>query len=484
MKKTPLYLFGLLLPILTQATTSADYLHNLDHLRLKTSLCQVDDRLNQGLEKTLNKVMKRGLKGELISSLVRSDLSSLGEFCTGEIFSQKEQTLLELKNAEEGFPLEILDEYVDSESEFQRDALAENFLKERQSGDCEELSIDKIYDNKSWHELLIKNGWTCVADNFTTLSQTLNEKMNFSDSQSRLFELQKLSLTDLKVLFKKMFSEGKSKKLKLAFVPQLSYENGDLNKTFPYNLFTKPTELTSYNFLKREFKKLGVEVSVIQRNSLSSLEDQVKETREAILKLEGEHVVISRSMGSRVVREIVADNNSEINNKIKSWLNVGGTPHGSVIARYKAFPDVFYKNVIPSLSGALKLPVRLISKDPRIASHLEDTLLSAMVRSNLMSMAPVEARQLSESQIPVLNAIFIRNDFQRATSQVDPVWLHMLQYGPTEGSALLSGAAVDTSQSMRLILDSDHLAFWKYSKEEALAVYLRLLIISQESGLN
>lgn len=78
----------------------------------------------------------------------------------------------------------------------------------------------------------------------------------------------------------------------------------------------------------------------------------------------------------------------------------------------------------------------------------------------------------------------VRSDYERATEKVDPVWMHMLQYGPTEGSSLLTGAAVDTSNSMRIILDSDHLGFWKYSPKEALAIFLRLMILSAETGLN
>src|SRR5690606_4547736 len=149
--------------------------------------------------------------------------------------------------------------------------------------------------------------------------------------QMKYLELSELSLSDLKKRFKEVYKIGtKEQKLKLAFVPQLSWENGTLNMTFPYNLFTKPTELTSYRFLKKEMTKLGVPTVVIERNSLAPLEDQVRETTKKLLALNGPHMVISRSMGSRVIREMIAENDPEINNKIISWLNVGGTPHGSV----------------------------------------------------------------------------------------------------------------------------------------------------------
>ena len=234
----------------------------------------------------------------------------------------------------------------------------------------------------------------------------------------------------------------------------------------------------------KQMNKLGVQSTLIERNSLSSLAHQVSVTTKKLLELDGPHMVISRSMGSRVVREIVAENNAEVNAKFSSWLNVGGTPHGSVIARAKVLPDNFYRGLVPSVAGAFKLPIDLISKDPRVASHIGDALLSAIVRENLASLVPTQARRITESDVPVMNAVFVRNDFERAAPLIDPVWMHMLQYGPTEGSSPLVGAAVDTANSMRLTVDSDHLAFWKYSPKEALAVFLRLMIVAEETNLN
>ena len=483
--KTKFYpLLGLLVPLISNAGLP-EKLRELDFLRLQTALCNAPAEEMATLENELYKVKKRGQKGLSAASDVISDYKFSKEKCTPAATLATEAALAEINILDESYPLSIMGDYIDSETEWKRDREAFNYVKSRENAPCSEIARADSYNSLAWHEMFLTGGWKCAADNFVSLSQKINEEMNYKEAQAKLQELNQLSLPELKKRFKSVYKIGtKAQKLKIAFVPQLSWENGTLNMTFPYKYFTKPTELTSYRFLKKEMRKLGVPAVVIERNSLAPLEEQVKVTTNKLMKLDGPHLIISRSMGSRVVREMVAENNSEINNKITAWLNVGGTPHGSVIARYKILPDTFYRSVFSSVVGAFKLPIGLISKDPRVASHIEDTLLSAIVRGNLQTMEAVEARHISESDVPVLNAVMVRNDYERATEKVDPVWMHMLQYGPTEGSSLLTGAAVDTSNSMRLILDSDHLGFWKYQPKEALAIFLRLMIVSAETGLN
>src|SRR5690606_38509009 len=89
----------------------------------------------------------------------------------------------------------------------------------------------------------------------------------------------------------------------------------------------------------------------------------------------------------------------------------------------------------------------------------------------------------SESSMKVYNLVFLAPGYERATQGVDPVYTHMLSFGPTEGSAPLAGAAVDTTKSARVLYDLDHLAFWKLSPREGLALYLRTLIAGKRSGL-
>ena len=473
----------LVFPLIAEASLP-EKLKDLDNLRLKTALCQTDREERVNLESSLKKVSKRGKKGEFTVAQVLSDYDKSVAGCSKEDLLGRKNLTEDILNFDSSFPISIMEEFTGSHDEHIRDELALQYVKSKEASSCPEISRSDVYKNSIWHETLLHSGWPCTSLNFKRISQEINEEMSYGDAQKRLEELSSMELTDLKKLFRKIYKVGtKDQKIKIAFVPQLSWENGTLNTVIPYRFFTKPTELTSYRYLVKQMKKLGVQATMIERNSLAPLEEQVRVTRNGLLELDGPHMVISRSMGSRVVREIVADNDTEVNGKISSWLNVGGTPHGSVIARAKIHPDNFYRGLIPSVAGAFKLPIGLISKDPRVASHIEDTLLSAIVRENLKTLESSEARHIKESTVPVLNAVFVREDYERATSKVDPVWMHMLQYGPTEGSSLLTGSAVDTANSMRLVVDSDHLAFWKYSPEEALAVFLRLMIVSGEANL-
>lgn len=484
MKTKYLPFLTLVLPLLSHAVSPAELI-KIDEARYLTALCSSPESERAELEQSLVRVKKRGKKGEFTAAKVLSDYDKAVELCSTTTLNQKQDLLQDLSGSDPKFPVEIMGDFQGGDVEKKNNEVSLSYLQSKSSAPCAEISKEDLYNNSVWHANLLKSGWECIANNYMAASQNINKEMNYGDSQKRLQDLGALSLPELKTLFKKTFKIGTNEqKLKIAFVPQLSWENGTLNTVIPYKFLTKPTELTSYRFLTKEMKKLGVQSTLIERNSLASLHEQVNVTTKKLLELDGPHMVISRSMGSRVVREIVAENNPEVNGKFSSWLNVGGTPHGSVIARAKVHPDNFYRGLVPSVVGAFKLPIDIISKDPRVASHIGDTLLSAIVRENLASLTPIQARRITESDVPVMNAVFVRNDFERAAPLIDPVWMHMLQYGPTEGSSPLVGAAVDTSNSMRLTVDSDHLAFWKYTPKEALAVFLRLMIVAEESRLN
>lgn len=484
MKTKYLPLFTLVLPLLGHAVSPSE-LKRLDELRYVTALCASPEGERADLEASLVKVKKRGKKGEFVAAKIMNDYDKAITNCSQIASDEKLNIQESISATDSAFPMEIMGDYQGGEEEKKRNEAALSYIQAKAGADCGQISKKDLYDNSVWHTNLLKSGWKCIADNYMTASQNLNEEMKYGTAQKRLEELSKLNLPELKKIFKETYKIGTSEqKLKVAFIPQLSWENGTLNTVIPYKFLTKPTELTSYRFLRKEMKKLGVPSTLIERNSLASLNDQVRVTTKKLLELDGPHMVISRSMGSRVIREIVAENNTEVNEKFSSWLNVGGTPHGSVIARAKIHPDNFYRGLVPSVVGAFKLPIDLISKDPRVASHIGETLLSAIDRDNLSTLTPIEARQITESKIPVLNAVFIRNDFVRAAPLIDPVWMHMLQYGPTEGSSPLVGAAVDTADSMRLTVDSDHLGFWKYKPKEALAIFLRLMIVAEETKLN
>lgn len=483
MKNYTLPLLTVLFPLVLNAEV-IDNLTMLEQVRMDTGLCDMSDEEIQKIEQSFSKVKKRSKKGEFTAALAISDLKASKQKCDELSVYLEKDYKSDILAAEPNFPMSIMVPWTTGEAERAQNLEALKFIQSKELSDCESIDISQKYDNKKWHEVIIKNGWTCVAQNYHRVSQELNASMGYATVQHDADELKKLKLPELKKLFKETFKDGiESKKLKIALVPHLSWENGALNTVFPYSLFLKKTELTTYKFLVKEFKRLGVDSVFIERNSLNPLEKQVQETKENILKLKESHIVISRSMGARVMRELIAENDADVNSKIGAYFNIGGTPHGSVIAQAKIHPDSFYRGTAPSVTGVFDLPLGVITKDPRLPDHLQDTLFAALDRKNLATMVPAEARQITESPIPVLNAVFVRRDHERAAPSVDAVWMHMLQQGPTEGSSPLVGAAVDTSDSMRIMMDSDHLAFWKYSPQEGMEIYLRLLITAKKSGL-
>lgn len=472
-------LLSALFPLVLNAQV-VDNLAHLEQIRMETGLCDMTPEELKNIETSFSKVRKRSKKGDFTASIAIRDVQESLAKCKPEIQNQQKQIEGEILRYEPNFPMSIMAPWRTIDDERAQNNEALKFIQSKEETDCESIDISQKYDSKKWHEVLINNGWTCISRNYHRVSQELNASMGYATVQRDADNLKGLKLPELKKLFKETFQD---QDLKIALVPHLSWENGALNTVFPYSLFLKKTELTTYKFLVKEFKKLGVESVFIERNSLNPLNKQVSETKQNLMKLSGSHIVISRSMGARVMREIIAENDPEINSKIGAYFNIGGTPHGSVIAQAKIHPDSFYRGTAPSVTGVFALPLGLITRDPRLPDHLQETLFSALDRNNLATMVPVEARQISESTIPSLNAVFVRHDHERAAPHVDPVWQHMLMMGPTEGSSPLVGASVDTSNSMRILMDSDHLAFWKYTPQEGLEVYLRLLITAKKSGL-
>lgn len=460
-----------------------EILARLQQVRAQTALCDLSVDKIRLVEASLRKVGKKGKDGMRVADSALADFAKSQQACTPEARELEKALLNELQGLSPLLPVSPMP-FIDSTGLMSFDSLALAYIQSHDSAACPELELGQLYTAAAWHETLLNSGWPCTARNFIRLSGELNDSHGYPQAQESFDSLSQATLPELKRLFHETFKNGiNGHPFKIAFVPQLSWENGALNTAFPYSLFTSKTELTNYRFLVREFKKLGVGAAFISRNSMNSLGQQVEETRKGILKLDGPHVIISRSMGARMLRELIVSNDPAVNEKAAAWFNVGGTPHGSVISTSKARPDVFYQDVVSTILGALRLPVSLVALDPRIPDHLKQTLFSALIRQNLLGLSPVSPTALSYDAAPVVNAIFVRPDYVRATQGVDPSWKDMLEQGPTEGSSPLYSSAIDTPRSARIIVDSDHLAFWKYTPQQALAVYLRLLISSARMGL-
>ncbi len=439
---------------------------------------------------------KQDKKAAALVNAVEADLTALESNCRNSDAAlrlqaiQRHSAILANRLGIQGaLPSSINDAYSAPVDESSLEAISEATVKGMDREVCP--SDDLPHDLLSWHAFFLQHGYLCTVKTYKDISQARNQSVGTAHNQAEFDNLANMSLDQLKRVFRQEFAQQISARtMKIAFIPQLSYENGMLTGLWPYRWFMKQTEKTSYTFLQSELSRLGARVEIIYRNSMASLESQVQETEAGLARLNGPHLVISRSMGSRVMNEIRKREEQGLTNvsaNIASSYNIGGTPNGSVIADYKSRPDLFYRGVFPQVSETLNLPVGLIAMDPRVVDHLGNTIYAALDRANLASMAhfsQLNAPGDANNTMKVYNLIFLSPGYQRATSGVDPVYTHMLSYGPTEGSAPLATAAVDTANSARVFYDLDHLAYWKLTPQQGLALYLRTLIAAKRAGLS
>lgn len=489
---TPLLSYAMISPEALELARLQQEAAALRHTLGGCSITEAGEEI-RGLDVVQSKNDKRAL---VLDNSIANDTFALHEECRQSqagvrllAIQQHASELARKLGIQTSLPSGISDAFSAPEDELNLETLSEATVRSMDRELCpnDELPSDLL----TWHAFFLQNGYLCTVQTYKTMSQELNTVAGKEFAQAGFDELAQMTLPQLKTLFKSEFADELAEdKLKIAFIPQLSYENGMLSGIFPYRLFLDQTEKTGYTFLQRELGRLGANVKVIYRNSLAPLEAQVRETEEGLAELEGPHLVISRSMGSRVMNEVKKRAELGIANgtaSVAAWYNVGGTPNGSVIADYKSRPDVFYRAVFPTVADTLKLPVGLIAKDPRVVDHLPATIYAALDRANLPTMAHHEHLNPAgnnASAMKVYNLIFLAPGYERATQNVDPVYTHMLSYGPTEGSAPLAGAAVDTMASARVFYDLDHLAFWKLTPQEGLAMYLRTLIAGKRAGLS
>lgn len=383
--------------------------------------------------------------------------------------------------------VEGLARHGDPGQEGRLEAIAEKVFRDMDGRPCPSGVETQPETLVYWHAFLLQHGYVCTVKEIKKRSQVVNERNNFQNAQAEFDALKTMSLPELKKMFRSVWAdEIKAKTAKLALLPQLSYENGVVGSTFPYSLFLDVNEKTNYSYLRAELGKLGMQATVIQRNSLASMEEQVAQTERGLARLKSPHIVLSRSMGAMVMNTIKARAESGMGQglqNVRSWIDMGGTPGGSVIADYKSRPDFFYEVVYGDGMRASSYPLCLIALDPRIPDHIADTAYKALDRGNLPTMTHWTRVPMDPaSTLPVLNLVFLAPGFERATSGVDPVYTHMLMYGPTEGSSPLARAFVDTRNSARIFYDLDHLAFWKLTPQEGFALYLRTLISAKKMG--
>jgi hypothetical protein len=475
------------------------------------------------------KTLKNSWKGNnhRIGDLVEADFQSMIQYCASSDYQTDLKSLQDLKSQSaallQGTTLNWVyglglgvessnDPQVLNQALFYQNPKAEWAIEEKakaqftmgqfpQPGACPSVSTDAhaVNNPEILHDYFLQNGYLCTASEFKRLSQLLNQEHGRPTAIADFESTDSMSEADLVALVQKLYEkEMKSGAARLVFIPHLGYEETQLEVFFPY-AYLDPAqgELELYSYYQNRLRKIGFQAEIAHRDSATNLNGQIQKTITHILALPAgaKYIAISRSMGSMVMNGIkkLAEEKQDPRavlamQRIDSWLGVGGTPRGSVIAEYKSRPDVYYATVFPKLAGFANLPFELVNLDPRITSNLPETFREGLIRKNIPTMSfrntltqPTAAEALSS--FPILNVVFLTPSFHRATDHVDVVYTDMMMYGPTEGSTRLADAAVDAPNSARLFYPLDHLAFWSLSKAEGFKVYLRVLVEAKRQGI-
>lgn len=195
-------------------------------------------------------------------------------------------------------------------------------------------------------------------------------------------------------------------------------------------------------------------------------------------------------MGGMVLRELL-ERNANVRSYFTGAILMGATPWGSVIADFKSRSDLFDDNYLQREEVSEIGASEIAKLHFLIPDHMAQLHASALRRNNIASMSHLnfKPRVFSEA-FPVLNVIqlpdSLANYFQysQEAKQVDPTFLLMSMYGPTEGSAPLAHAAWDTQKSARVFVSQfNHLGFWSLTPDQGVDYYVATLMTAQRLGL-
>ncbi len=407
----------------------------------------------------------------------------------------------------------------------------ESLRKKQATCESEEMLNDliqsnKIYDHLAWKEILHYKGYDCASSIYGKLSQALNEKKEHRFAQEEFDNLieslknpNELSHNTFKTKLNKVLSPNHM----IILFPNLGYDiPSDLprekltltewkKKNF-YSPSLKQRFVSGYNIQGKKIDPYGIRFEMIERVTVEDAASQIKESEKKFIEIlnrelksnpDTRFIILGRSMGALVAREVLQKNkNTLVNNKlvpsvIESVIFMGGTPYGSVIADYKArfdSHDETYKMMTDFKASVAKLFLDLQSFFTGNQSHFKQLIEAGRERENIKSMS---FRNFDSSLIEkntgspykVVNLIYLRpriNDYfanSKLSENADFVFLQWAMYGPTEGSSPLSHAAWDTSDSVRIFLSThNHLAGWNLTSEENINLLIKTLELTSEIG--
>ncbi|OYZ19568.1 MAG: hypothetical protein B7Y39_11810 [Bdellovibrio sp. 28-41-41] len=361
------------------------------------------------------------------------------------------------------------------------------------------LSVDE-YSTTYWQTLLHILGYDCTVTWYQWRSQKLNQAQNSvsraqSESSQKIYAKNLKEIQSVPLRAQKAWLQGET----FILIPQLGYD-------IPDKPWAVERERLQYSEMRLALQKLGARLIVIPRSTIAHRTAQIRETTVALKKfIEADkkhyeinnrtqtYYFLSRSMGAMVLREVLEQTPS-LHPYVKAALSVGGTPYGSVIAEFKSradiFDEVFYKtsNLIKDFVsdplGSVYLGAKL-GLDPQTKAFSQ----AVKYRQNYKSMSHFEFQPHRQNHLPfpVVNLIFLplslKNYYNGSAriAEVDFTFMHMMMYGPTEGSSPLSHAAWDTTRSQRIFdHEFNHLAFWQWDESTALRRWLAILKTTKE----
>lgn len=398
---------------------------------------------------------------------------------------------------------------------------------------AEEANPDNAYDLLRWKTKLHQDGYNCTARLYFEVSDKMNQSKNLASAQS-IFEksLQNIPSSTIETLPAEVrtgdtyirnysFSVSVGQLKAIIFFPPLGYdlpvEKPDTDG--PRELLTM-TEWHAkksnihYPSLSTRFMHLGIPLEVIHRVTLENVEDQIQSSQASFLLNVEKYIkskefgpntrfiVVGRSMGGYIAREVLArsknirlSNGKTVQQVVDVAVLIGATPFGSVIAHYKSrsdvYDDTYTKLGIPDYLHGLALFFLDIIKHKD-----KDTLKASLSSENVGSMSHTkhsvnDIKKSTEEPYKVLNVIMLKPTLEGYYNNapnsewVDPAFMFMSMFGPTEGSAPLTHASWDTSNSARVFVKThNHLAFWELEPKEAMNVLMSSIDTAIKLGMS
>lgn len=389
-------------------------------------------------------------------------------------------------------------------------------LNTAQYKECPDVMFDRmtLNDRDVLHAFYLTYGHSCTAKVYKESSWADSNNRSYQEALDR--ELEK-TLAD--------YDKDTLKDINIAIVPSLVYERRYTYrvKFFGKLFYGEPTEgkasqeeQITMSQLCGRLKDYGAKsCKVMHRVTTEPMDIQAAETWEGLTDLaqkDGDFVIISQSAGAHVMNYILKQYPREHldwlkANGLKAIYNIGGTPRGSSIAEYKAAPDYFIEreigNTFGLVNGAGGFRRWAISRmagifsfktTPSAMKRFWDLIRASLDIENVLALghsnqttlfSPDELSDESfRAQMPMYNLISLVDDMADLTPSTDPVLLHQMMYGPSEGSSLLADAAIEGKYAKRVFINKDHLHFFRVmTSDELTHINIAAIKSSMDLGL-